>query len=197
MDEEIYNLNLDDWEGWDEWEDEWEGYDYDSYSGYDPYDDIYFDDIGSADISTGMWAAMGAFIFVYLILIVAFYVYYALTLQVIAKKTGTENGWLAWIPIANFVLMLQIAQKPMWWIILMFIPFANIVVAVMVWMAIAEARGKPNWWGIMVLVPIMNIVMPGYLAWSKDAAGVPPAGKPEAPKQDKPEPPKPPEAPKV
>jgi hypothetical protein len=94
------------------------------------------------------------------------YVYVALALQTIAQKTNTANGWLAWIPIANIILMLNIAKKPIWWIILFLIPFVNLVMAILVWMGIAVARGKPNWWGILIIVPVMNLIVPGYLAWS-------------------------------
>jgi Family of unknown function (DUF5684) len=94
------------------------------------------------------------------------YVYFALAIQTIASKTTTPNAWLAWIPIANIFLMLGIAKKPMWWFILCLIPLVNIIIAVMVWMAIAEARNKPNWWGILTIVPLANLVVPGYLAWA-------------------------------
>lgn len=111
-------------------------------------------------------AALGAFLMVYLVFILAFYVYFALTLQTIANKTNTENGWLAWIPIVNIVLMCNIAKKPVWWIILCFIPLVNIVILIILWMGIAEARNKPSWWGILLIVPIVGIIVPGYLAWS-------------------------------
>jgi hypothetical protein len=62
--------------------------------------------------------------------------------------------------------MLNIAKKPMWWFILFLVPFVNIVIAIMVWMAVAEARGKPSWWGILTIVPIANLIVPGVLAWS-------------------------------
>ncbi len=96
----------------------------------------------------------------------AVYVYMALALQTIANKTKTENSWLAWIPIANLILMLNVAKKPMWWIVLFLIPIVNIVIAIMVWMAVAEARGKPSWWGILTIVPVANLIVPGVLAWS-------------------------------
>ena len=105
-------------------------------------------------------------IMVFLIIGAAAYVYMSLALQTIADKTKTENSWLAWIPIANLVLMLNIAKKPMWWIILFFVPIVNIVIAIMVWMAVAEARGKPSWWGILTIVPVANLIVPGVLAWS-------------------------------
>ncbi len=110
--------------------------------------------------------AGGAFLVVFLVFGLAAYVYISLALQTIANKTGTANSWLAWIPIANVFLMLGVAKKPMWWFILFLIPLVNIVIAIMVWMAVAEARGKPNWWGILMIVPLVNLVVPGYLAWA-------------------------------
>src|ERR1017187_3541291 len=111
-------------------------------------------------------AAMGAVFLVFLLLAIVAYVYFALALKTIAEKTNTENSWWAWIPIIQAVLMLNIARKPVWWILLFFIPFVNIVIAIIVWMAIAEARNKPSWWGILAIIPIANLVVPGYLAWS-------------------------------
>lgn len=104
----------------------------------------------------------------YWIVLIGFYVYMALALQTISKKLGvTDKAWWAWIPILNVLLMLELANKELWWIILFFIPIVNIVIMVIVWMAIAEARGKPNWWGIMMIIPIMNIIAPGYIAWTE------------------------------
>jgi hypothetical protein len=111
-------------------------------------------------------AALGGLMFFFLIFALAMYVYVALALQTIAQKTNTENGWWAWIPIINIVLMLNIAKKPVWWIILCLIPIVNIVIIVIVWMAIAEARGKPSWWGILFIVPAVQLIVPGYLAWA-------------------------------
>lgn len=110
-------------------------------------------------------AATGMLLFLLVFAAVA-YVYTSLALQTIAQKTNTENPWLAWIPIINIVLMLNIAKKPVWWILLLLIPVVNIVIAVIIWMAIAEARNKPNWWGILAIVPFVNLIVPGYLAWS-------------------------------
>ena len=111
--------------------------------------------------------AIGAgIILVCVVFMVLFYAYLALALQTIANKTNTENAWFAWIPILNAILILNVANKPLWWLILLLIPGVNIVVGIIVWMAVAEARNKPSWWGIMVIVPVMNLIMPGYLAWS-------------------------------
>jgi hypothetical protein len=107
----------------------------------------------------------GALIFVLLICL-AVYVYTALAVQTIAEKTNTENPWLAWIPIANLILLLNIAKKPIWWIVLCLIPLVNIIIFIIVWMAVAEARGKPSWVGVLLIVPVLGALMPGYLAWA-------------------------------
>ncbi len=115
---------------------------------------------------TGIFAALAGFMMFFLILFIAMYVYVALALQTIAQKTNTPNAWWAWIPIIQVILMLNIAKKPVWWIILCFIPLVNFIVFVIVWMAIAEARNKPSWWGIMMIIPVMNLIAPGYIAWA-------------------------------
>jgi len=111
-------------------------------------------------------AAVGSLMVVFLIIGLAAYVYMSMALQTIAKKTNTENAWWAWVPIINIILMLNIAKKPLWWIILCLIPFVNIIIFIIVWMAIAVARGKPSWWGILLIIPVANIIVPGYLAWA-------------------------------
>ncbi len=106
-------------------------------------------------------------ILVLVLLFIPFFIYWALTTYIIARKTNTENRWLAWIPIANLVLWAKIARKPAWWGILCIVPVVNLVFMALVWMAIAEARNKPSWWGILAIVPVVGLIVPGYLAWSE------------------------------
>lgn len=121
----------------------------------------------SSDTGAAPFAALTGVMLLFVVgFVLAAYVYMALALQTIADKTGTANSWLAWIPIANIFLILGVAKKPMWWFILFLVPLVNIVIAILVWMSVAEARGKPNWWGILMIVPLANLVVPGYLAWA-------------------------------
>ena len=53
-----------------------------------------------------------------------------------------EAGWAAIVPIYNVIVMLEIAGKPLWWIVLFLIPLVNLVVAILVSIAIAEKFGK-------------------------------------------------------
>ena len=115
--------------------------------------------------------AMGAGLGIGILIVYAvFYIFFAFCLAKIAEKTGQPFKTaliMALIPIANIILLLQIAGKPLWWIILILIPIVNIVILVLVWMAIAEKRGKPGWWGVLMLVPIANLVVFLILAFGK------------------------------
>jgi hypothetical protein len=98
---------------------------------------------------------------------IALYVYMGYSLMTIANKTKTPNNWFAWIPILNVFLMIKIAGKSYWWILLFFVPLANIIALIMLWMEIAKRCNKPAWVGVLMIVPFANFVVPGYLAFSK------------------------------
>jgi hypothetical protein len=111
-------------------------------------------------------ALMGTFLLVFLVVFVAIYAFVAFCFQKIAEKTGTENGWWAWIPILNVVLMLNIAGRPIWWIILFFIPLVGIVIAIVVLVDILKALNKSPWLVIGLLIPGVNFIVLGYLAFA-------------------------------
>ena len=104
----------------------------------------------------------------------ALYIYFAVALMAIAKKTNTPNGWLAFIPIANVYLMTQIAGLPAWYTLVILLPIipligyiAMMIVMIYFWWKIAEAIKKPGWWSILMLIPIVNFVIVGIMAWEK------------------------------
>ena len=62
-------------------------------------------------------------------------------------KAG-KPGWAAIIPIYNLIVLLEIAGKPLWWIILFFIPLANLIAAILVGLGVAKNFGKSDAFGI-------------------------------------------------
>jgi len=98
---------------------------------------------------------------------IAMYIWLAVCLQIIAKKTDTPNGWLAWIPIANIYLLCKVAGRSGWWTLAFFVPLLNIVIAIMWWWSIAEKRNKPGWLAILLIIPVVNLIVLGVLAFSE------------------------------
>lgn len=63
------------------------------------------------------------------------------------EKAG-KPGWAAIIPIYNIIVLLEIAGKPIWWIILFFIPCVNIIASLLIFIALAKSFGKSEVFGI-------------------------------------------------
>lgn len=119
------------------------------------------------EAAAGAFALAGGFFLVIMLFVVVLYVIMAISLMKIAKRTGTDNAWFAWIPILNLILMIQIAQRPMWWLIFFLVPILNIagiVLQFVLWVDIAKRLNKPTWVGILAgLIPIIFVP---YLAFS-------------------------------
>jgi hypothetical protein len=77
-------------------------------------------------------------------------------------KAG-QPGWAAIIPIYNLVVLCQIAGKPVWWVLLMFIPIANIIVAVMIWHGVSKAFGHGA--GFTAGLVLLGFIFIPILAW--------------------------------
>ena len=62
-------------------------------------------------------------------------------------KAG-QPGWAAIVPIYNLYILLKIAGKPGWWILLFFIPLVNLIIAILVAIEVAKAFGKGTGFGL-------------------------------------------------
>lgn len=125
----------------------------------------------AAGSALGIIMAMGT---IMLVVALALYVYSAIALMVIAKKTKTSNGWFAFIPILNIYLITQMAGVSGLWTLIILAGFIPIVGALamtvaMIWMfwKVAENIDFPGWTSLLMLIPIVNLVMLGVWAWGK------------------------------
>jgi|TARA_B100002003_G_C13641589_1_gene327247 hypothetical protein len=127
-------------------------------------------------ILPGMLAGLGVFMG---LIAIAFYVYTALAWMSIAKKLNHPHPWLAWIPIANGAMILQLGGFHWAWIFLVLIPIlgwiAIFIMAIIATWRIYEQRNYPGWLALVPLlgfVPfvnwvasIANLVIIGLVAW--------------------------------
>jgi len=65
-------------------------------------------------------------------------------------KAG-QPGWGALIPIYNLYLVLKIAGRPGWWLLLLLIPFVDIVIWAVVCLDVAKSFGKGAGFGLILL----------------------------------------------
>ena len=114
---------------------------------------------GPQDMSSG-GGGMGVAIvgLIYLVFVVAIL---AGMWKVFAK--AGQPGWAAIVPIYNMVVMLQIAKKPVWWIILFFIPIVGLVIAILVAIETAKRFNQGAGFGVgMALLPFIFYPMLGF-----------------------------------
>jgi hypothetical protein len=70
-------------------------------------------------------------------------------------KAG-EPGWAAIIPIYNIIVLVKIAGRPLWWFILLLIPFIGFIVAIIVSIDVAKRFGKGAGYGLgLAILPFI------------------------------------------
>ncbi len=120
----------------------------------------------SPEALAGMAALFAGMLVIAIIVVIALYIYMALALQTIGKKLKYKNSWLAWIPIANYAMILELGKFHWALIFLILIPFAGwlaiaVLVIISLW-RIFEKRKYPGW---LALLPVLGVIpVLGWLA---------------------------------
>jgi uncharacterized membrane protein YhaH (DUF805 family) len=110
------------------------------------------------ELPTGAAAGMGIFAVLYVaVLVLAF-----AALWKIFTKAG-KPGWAALVPIYNIIVLLEIAGKPAWWVVLLLIPFVNLIVGIVVAIAVAKNFGKGTGFGLGLA--FLGFIFAPMLAW--------------------------------
>jgi len=130
-------------------------------------------------VPAGIGAFIVAFAFIAFLILAGFYVYKSLALMTIAKKLKYKYPWLAWIPFADGVLVLQLGKFHWAWIFLILIPIFGwialfIMTAICFW-RIFEKRKYPAWLSLLFVLSIIPnigglfmiafLVLLGFVAW--------------------------------
>ncbi|WP_315094343.1 DUF5684 domain-containing protein [uncultured Cellulomonas sp.] len=86
----------------------------------------------------------------------------AFALYGVFKKSG-EPVWQAFVPIWNTIVLLKVAGKPLWWIVLFLIPIVNIVVLVLLYNALSTSFGHGAGFTVgLFFLPIIFLFILGY-----------------------------------
>ena len=83
-------------------------------------------------------------------------IYLGLLVIVVAGMWATfekanQPGWGILIPIYNLILLLKVAGKPVWWLILMFLPLVSLIPTIIVPFAVARNFRKGSGFGAGLL----------------------------------------------
>ena len=119
----------------------------------------------SYDMVPGTFAgAIIAFVMAWMFVILLLTVFMAICQWIIYEKAG-RKGWESIIPIYNVVVAFEFLNIPMWMIILLFIPGANVAVPIVMAVKLAERFGKTS--GFAVGLIFLPVVFYPILAFGK------------------------------
>ena len=107
-------------------------------------------------------------------LVIYYAIFCLIALWAIFEK-AFEPGWGAIIPIYNFYLYYKITWGNGWLFLLLLIPYANILVAIITTFKLARSFGMSFWFGAGLI--FLNPIFMGILAFGKPRyVGVPEKG---------------------
>jgi Family of unknown function (DUF5684) len=118
------------------------------------------------DQTTGSSVGGLIFLLCFLAIALGLYLFFCFCCKRICEKTGHAPGALIWIPILQFIPLLQAAGMAAWMILLLLIPLVNVVVGIMMWAKLCVACGKSGWLVILLFIPVLNLLFLPYLAFS-------------------------------
>jgi hypothetical protein len=136
------------------------------------------DDISGADVAI--------ILVVYAVVLLLFAVPAIVGLWKIFSKAG-RTGWGAVVPFYNYWLIIEIVGRPGWWLVLLLIPYVNIVFLVILMIDLARSFGKSTGFGVgmgllgFVFLPILGFSDATYRGPSVQPASPylpPPPGPP-------------------
>jgi len=144
---------------------------------------------------------------VLIVVYVAYAIFVFASFWRVFTKAG-KPGWAALIPIYNFIVLLKIVGRPLWWILLFLVPIVNIIVIFVIYIDLAKSFGKSTGFGVglvllgFIFLPILAWGSATYRGPAAGAAGAPapsalppPMAPPMAPGSPPPPPAPPPSAP--
>ena len=114
-----------------------------SYDYYD-YSTTYADN--SSDVA-GAFAGLAALGVAFWIICMAFVVVQIVAMWKLFKKAG-RPGWASIIPVYNYIVLIQVAEAPMWYLALVFLVAP--VGLLMTYIKVAEKFGKSAGFGVLI-----------------------------------------------
>jgi hypothetical protein len=101
-------------------------------------------------VDSGAFAAVAGVI---AIVYIAIFVVLIVSMWKVFTKAG-KPGWAAIIPIYNLIVLLEIVNKPVWWIIFMLIPFVNFIFFIYLYHLVSTAFGQGIGMTILLILVI-------------------------------------------
>ncbi len=122
-------------------------------------------DDAAAGLLNGVLVLFSGFFFLFLMAVIAVMI---ASVWKVFTKAG-KPGWVAIVPIYNAVVLLEVAGRPLWWVVLLFIPVVSLVIWIIVAIDLAKSFGKTTGFALglvflgFIFFPILGFGPARYL----------------------------------
>jgi ABC-type sulfate transport system permease subunit len=98
----------------------------------------------------------------FMVLWLALTIVLIVSLWKVFEKAG-KPGWASLIPIYNVIVILEIVKKPLWMILLFFIPIANLLIGLYLTWELGKAFGKDSAFNLgLIFLPFIFYPILGF-----------------------------------
>ena len=101
------------------------------------------------------------------------FIWNAICLRRIAKKSRTEPSWLAWVPFGQLYLIFKLARTSGWYMPFVLVPFFGSLLCLAVWTRVPKCLGIVGAQRLLMIVPIVSDIYIGWLAFRQEPQSVP------------------------
>ena len=84
---------------------------------------------------------------------------------IIGQRFDLDHKWMAFVPVLGFFVLTSAAGLTHWFVLVIFIPFINWLVAPILFTRICRATGQNEIKGWLTIVPILGWIMTWAIAY--------------------------------
>lgn len=103
-----------------------------------------------------------------LVIGLAAYLFWSYLLKRICERAGGEPGILIWIPLLQFIPLLNAVGMTPLWVLGFLVPIVNLIGIILLWVNVHKKLGKNPWLTVLLFIPLVNFIYFLYLAFAND-----------------------------
>jgi hypothetical protein len=108
---------------------------------------------------------MDFMIVLYIVLYIVVYLIICTAFFKLAQKAGLDGiAWFAYVPILNSILQLRLIQRSGWWVLMLLVPIANVIFAIIWQVKLLNAFGK-NGAHVLFMIFLPPVYLIQWIVW--------------------------------
>lgn len=105
----------------------------------------------------------------FLMITVSLHLIYSYPIYAFAEHLQMADAGQAWTPVMNLLLLIDMAEKPLWWFVLLFVPVIQFFIFIGIWASLNVKFNKPAGLAVLSIIPGVNLFYFWFIALSLES----------------------------